>query len=86
MNPAAADFAKTMTIIHKEAEKALTEASGRMKTQYDKRKCPTRDLQIGDRVWLDSTNLSLPHPKKKLDNKHVGPFELSKRPEPQHTS
>ncbi len=75
-NPATADFAKTMTAIHKETEKALTEAAGRMKAQYDKRKCPTRDLQVGSRIWLDSTNLSLPRLKKKLDNKCVRPFEI----------
>ncbi len=65
-----------MTAIHKETKKALTEAAGRMKTQYDKRKRTARDLQVGDRVWLDSTNLSLPRPKKKLDDKRVGPFEI----------
>ncbi len=47
-----------------------------MKTQYNKGKCPARNLQIGDRIWLDSTNLSLPRPKKKLDDKRVGPFEI----------
>ncbi len=78
-NPAATDFAKTMTVIHKEAEKALTEAAGRMKAQYDKGKRTARDFQIGNHVWLDSTNLSLPHPKKKLNNKHVGPFEIIKK-------
>ncbi len=75
-NPAAADFAKAMTTIHKEAEKALTEAAGRMKAQYDKGKRTARNLQIGDRMWLDLTNLSLPRPKKKLNDKHVGPFEI----------
>ncbi len=76
MNPAAADFAKTMTTIHKEAEKALTEAAGRMKAQYDKGKRTARNHQIGDYIWLDSTNLSLPCPKKKLDDKCVSPFEI----------
>ncbi len=28
-------------------------------------------------MWLDSTNLSLPRPKKKLDDKRVGPFKIS---------
>ena len=37
-NPAASDFAKTMSTIHKETEKALEEAAGRMKAQYDKGK------------------------------------------------
>ncbi len=60
MNPAAADFAKTMTTIHKETQKALDEAAGWMKMQYDKGKHTARNYQIGDHVWLDSTNLSLP--------------------------
>ncbi len=68
-NPAAADFAKAMTIIHKEAQKALDEAAGQMKVQYDKGKRTAQNHQIGDRVWLDSTNLSLPRPKKKLNDK-----------------
>ncbi len=47
-----------------------------MKTQYDKRKRPTHDYQVRDKVWLDTTNLHLPHPKKKLDDKRVGPFTI----------
>ncbi len=75
-NPTAADFAKAITIIHKEAQKALDKAAGRMKAQYDKGKRIALNHQIRDRVWLDSTNLSLPRPKKKLDDKRVGPFEI----------
>ncbi len=47
-----------------------------MKAQYDKGKRTARNHQIGDRVWLDATNLSLPRPKKKLDDKCIGPFEI----------
>ncbi|SJL18896.1 uncharacterized protein ARMOST_22498 [Armillaria ostoyae] len=65
-----------MTKIHKEAETVLEEAAGRMKTQYDKHKCPSRDYHAGDLIWLDTTNLHLLRPKKKLDNKHIGPFKI----------
>lgn len=65
-----------MSTIHAETQKALKEAAERMKAQYDKRKHASRSYQIGDRVWLDATNLHLPCPKKKLDNKHVGPFTI----------
>ncbi len=75
-NPTTADFAKSMTIIHKETQKALDEAAGQMKAQYDKGKCVTQDYQVGDKVWLDTTNLHLPRPKKKLDDKRVGPFTI----------
>ncbi len=47
-----------------------------MKRQYDKRKTSSRDYQVGDKVWLDSTNLHLPRPKKKLNDKCIGPFEI----------
>ncbi len=65
-----------MMTIHKETQKALDEAAGRMKVQYDKGKRTARNYQIGDRIWLDSTNLSLPRPKKKLNDKCIGPFEI----------
>ncbi len=45
-----------------------------MKAQYDKKKHPAIEYQVGDKVWLDMTNLNLPQPKKKLANKHTGPF------------
>ncbi|SJL03637.1 uncharacterized protein ARMOST_06994 [Armillaria ostoyae] len=57
-----------MSKIHKETETTLTEATGRMKAQYDKHKRPSRDYHARDLVWLDATNLHLPRPKKKLDD------------------
>ncbi|SJL16274.1 uncharacterized protein ARMOST_19794 [Armillaria ostoyae] len=72
--PAASDFSKTITKIHKETELALEQAAGRMKAQYDKHKRPAREYHVGDKVWLDATNLHLPRPKKKLNDKRVGPF------------
>ncbi len=75
-NPAAAEFATTMTQIHKEMCDALEKAADNMKMQYDKKKRATCDYQVGDKVWLDATNLHLPQPKKKLDDKRVGPFTI----------
>ncbi|SJL18798.1 uncharacterized protein ARMOST_22399 [Armillaria ostoyae] len=74
--PATSDFSKEMAKIHKETETALEEAARRMKTQYDKHKHPSKDYHTGDLVWLDTTNLHLPRPKKKLDDKRVGPFKI----------
>ncbi len=65
----------TMSQIHKETHEALEKAADNMKTQYDKKKCSSHDYQIGDKVWLDATNLHLPWPKK-LDDKRVGPFTI----------
>ncbi|SJL06748.1 uncharacterized protein ARMOST_10090 [Armillaria ostoyae] len=74
--PAASDFSTEMAKIHKETETALEEAARRMKAQYDKHKRPSHEYHAGDLVWLDTTNLHLPRPKKKLDDKHVGPFRI----------
>ncbi|SJL18614.1 uncharacterized protein ARMOST_22211 [Armillaria ostoyae] len=74
--PAASDFSKAMAKIHKETKSALEEAAHRMKAQYDKHKCPTKEYHAGDLIWLDTANLHLPQPKKKLDDKHVGPFQV----------
>ncbi len=75
-NPAATEFVKVMTEIHKETHDVLQKVATNMKKQYNKRKQNARDYQVGDRVWLDVTNLHLPWPKKKLDDKHVGPFTI----------
>ncbi|SJL18406.1 uncharacterized protein ARMOST_21995 [Armillaria ostoyae] len=72
--PAASDFSKAIAQIHKETELALEQAAGRMKAQYDKHKRPAQEYHVGNKVWLDAANLHLPRPKKKLDDKRVGPF------------
>ncbi|SJL18318.1 uncharacterized protein ARMOST_21904 [Armillaria ostoyae] len=72
--PATSDFSRAMAKIHKETEITLEEAAGQMKAQYDKHKRPAKEYHARDKVWLDATNLHLPRPKKKLDDKRVGPF------------
>ncbi|SJL18204.1 uncharacterized protein ARMOST_21782 [Armillaria ostoyae] len=74
--PAASDFSKVMAKIHKETKEALEEAAGQMKVQYDKHKHPSQEYHARDLVWLDTTNLHLPRPKKKLNDKCIGPFKI----------
>ncbi len=72
--PASTTFVSEMQKIHEEARQALEKAAAQMKAQYDKKKRPAIEYQVGDKVWLDTTNLSLPRPKKKLADKRTGPF------------
>ncbi|SJL12751.1 uncharacterized protein ARMOST_16182 [Armillaria ostoyae] len=72
--PASEEFKTTMKLIHDETKVALEKAATQMKNQYDKRKKAAIEYQTGDKVWLDTTNLHLARPKKKLDDKRVGPF------------
>ncbi|SJL16289.1 uncharacterized protein ARMOST_19809 [Armillaria ostoyae] len=65
-----------MKLIHNETKATLTKAAKQMKTQYDKKKKATVEYQIGDKVWLDTTNLHLTRPKKKLNDKCVSPFVI----------
>ncbi|SJL08820.1 uncharacterized protein ARMOST_12191 [Armillaria ostoyae] len=74
--PASEEFQATMKLIHDETRAALTKAAEQMKTQYDKKKKTAITYQPGDKVWLDTTNLHLARPKKKLDDKHIGPFTI----------
>ncbi|SJL15094.1 uncharacterized protein ARMOST_18576 [Armillaria ostoyae] len=73
--PASEEFKTTMKLIHDETKAALTKAAEQMKAQYDKKKAAIT-YQPGDKVWLDTTNLHLARPKKKLDDKRVGPFTI----------
>ncbi len=73
---ASENFADTMTHIHEETKAALEKATEQMKKQYDK-KSPSVNYKVSNKVWLDTTNLKLAYPKKKLDNKQTRPFEIT---------
>ncbi len=74
--PALNAFVSKMQEIHAAAKKSLEKAALQMKVQYNKKKRPAIEYKVGDKVWLDTTNLHLPQPKKKLDDKRTGPFEI----------
>ncbi len=65
-----------MQEIHATAKWSPEKAADQMKAQYNKKKCPAIEYQVGDKVWLDTTNLHLPQPKKKLADKRMGPFTI----------
>ncbi|SJL07230.1 uncharacterized protein ARMOST_10573 [Armillaria ostoyae] len=58
-----------MKTIHDETRAALQKVAEQMKLQYDRKKKVAIKYQIWDKVWLDTTNLHLTHPKKKLNDK-----------------
>lgn len=74
--PSSDTFVSKMQEIHSTAQKSLEKAASQMKAQYDKSKRSAVEYKVGDKVWLDMTNLHLPRPKKKLDDKRIGPFEI----------
>ncbi len=58
--PASTMFVSQMQKIHAEAKRSLEKAADQMKAQYNKKKHPAIEYQVGDKVWLDMTNLNLP--------------------------
>ncbi len=74
--PALTMFVSKMQEIHAAAKWSLERATNQMKAQYDKKKCLAIKYQVGDKVWLNTTNLHLPWPKKKLTDRQTGPFVI----------
>ncbi len=75
--PASTTFVSKMQEVHVEAKCSLEKAANQMKAQYDKKKWPAINYKPGNKVWLNTTNLHLPWPKKKLTDKRMGPFEIT---------
>ena len=68
-----------MKRVRLDAEAALRQAAERMKAAYDKHTRPSLDLNPGDQVYLESTNLKTSRPTKKLDDKRLGPFKVKRK-------
>jgi hypothetical protein len=78
-NESAGDFAEKMWKVQENAQAVLRQATERMKTSYDKQTWLAIKYQLGDKVYLEATNLKTNQPSKKLDNKQFGPFQVKKK-------
>lgn len=58
-----------------EAQAALEVAAERMREQYDRRVREAPKFQVGDRVWLEATNIQVTRTRK-LANRRLGPFRI----------
>jgi len=56
----------------------MEEAKKNIKKQFNKKRRNPQGLKIGDNVWVESKNIHLNQPSKKLDHKRYGPFRISK--------
>jgi transposase InsO family protein len=68
-NETADQFITRMKELGEQATKALEKANSQMKKQFDKHHQPLCEYSIGDKVWLEATNLKTKRPTKKMDNK-----------------
>jgi hypothetical protein len=68
----AVDFVGKMKKVHEEAGAALSLMQETMKKYYDRSRQPAHEYQVGDKVWLEATNINADRPVKKLDDKQLG--------------
>ena len=78
-NPTAQAFVEQMSSMREEIGAALKKAAEDMKRHYNKGRKESTEYQVGDKVWLEATNLTTERPSKKLDNKCFSPFKVVKR-------
>src|SRR6202142_436318 len=75
---AADDFAKRMKGIHEEATSALKKAADEMKRFADHRRSKAPQYKVGDLVWLDANDIKQNRPSRKLSDKRLGPFPITR--------
>jgi len=72
------EFVKELQKSWGQAMNTMKEAQKKMKKQFDKKRRNTQELKVGNNMWLESKNVHLNRPSKKLDNKRYGLFRISK--------
>jgi hypothetical protein len=72
----AKEFATRMDSARKEAEAALSKAASEMKRYADHHKGEVPEYQVGQKVWLESSNYSTDRPTKKFSHRRLGPFPI----------
>ena len=50
-----------------------------MAKHYDKKHSKSVEYKLGDKVWLEGTNIRTDQPMKKLDDKQFCPFKVIKK-------
>ncbi|KAG9097213.1 hypothetical protein FS749_006820 [Ceratobasidium sp. UAMH 11750] len=61
-----------------ELQAALELANRRNKLYYNQRHSKPQNIRVGDKVWLDSSNIKTDRPSQKLAAKKLGPFKVKK--------
>lgn len=76
-NETAKEFVDRMQQATEEARSALIKAKEEMARYYNQRRSPAPEFKPGDKVYLDSSNISTTRPSKKLSHRRLGPFPVT---------
>ena len=75
--PKADEYANLIQEVQEEAKAAMLIAQDRHKRYYDARHSEEPAIQVGDMVWLESTNIKTARPSQKLEHRRLGPYEVT---------
>src|SRR6266478_3685184 len=75
---AAEKFAERMKEIHKETASTLRKAADDMKRYADQQQGNAPKFKEGDLVWLDASDIKQNRPARKLSDKQLGPYSITK--------
>ena len=70
------EFADRMRDTLSEARAALAKSKDEMARYYNRRRTPAPKFNIGDKVFLDASDIRTTRPSKKLSHRYLGPFEV----------
>jgi len=73
------EFAGRMRESLEEAKAALAKAKDDMVRYYNQHHDPTPEYQVGDKVYLDTSDIKTTRPSKKLAHRNLGPFPIVRR-------
>jgi len=70
------EFRDRMARAQEEAKAALAKAKDDMARYYDRRRTPAPKYKIGDKVYLDASDIRTTRPSRKLSHRYLGPFPI----------
>ena len=76
---AAEELTKQMEETLEQTKENIEKAKARMKHQADRHRSQAPDYEIGNKVWLSTENLKLTRTSKKLTERWLGPYDITKR-------
>jgi hypothetical protein len=79
---ATGEFAARMKVAVEEAKAAISKAQEEYTLYYNWCRTPAPIFKKGDRVFLDSADISTDRPLQKLGNLRYGPFEVKEKVSP----
>lgn len=75
--PAAAAHANRMSNLFRNLQDRLEDTQISAAKYYDRRR-KTIEFQVGDHVWLRTTNISTGRQSRKLQHKKIGPYSITR--------